>query len=502
MNEKDIQNLNLQTQPMVNGDEEIETSTIAPARAGFTDPATGNFIPVALPATDITMNDGATVQSRAGQIPDILENLNAHIQTSNAHNWRMNPDTGEPEWFNPVLGGFEGIGRGDNGGDFNPSPAIRTYGVQVDLNNSNPYTAVSYIDNAVGMIGGSSMWDSMPIFRDIKPCLFNNGQVVGYLNPNNYGQWDTAYNTAQSITPPAGNPNITSGAMGDVMVEFPLAGWQIQTSGNVMTVRITNDPNAGAQGFRYYAHTRVNEGDRNHLYVGTYKGFILNNRLRSLSGRSPNVSITIGDLRTAARQNGTGYDQQMFYSITLLQILYLIRFKNLNSQAALGQGASGGAGSGLTGPLVTGTTNSRGLNWGTQNVANQVKCLGIEDLWGNVWERVDGCFIDANFNLLTAFQNFNNTGAGYTNRGATGATATISDWIRRVQGNSEMGFLIREGGGSETTFFSDWGDILASRLGIFGGSWATTVGIAGVSRFHWETAATVSAVVGGRLMFL
>ena len=131
----------------------------------------------------------------------------------------------------------------------------------------------------------------------------------------------------------------------------------------------------------------------------------------------------------------------------------------------------------------------------------QIKCLGIEDLWGNIWERVDGCFCDANFNLLTAFQNFNDTGAGYINRGSMGATAISSTFIRRVQGNSEMGFLIREGGGSETTFFGDTGSLFASRLGVFGGSWGTGSG-AGVFHFTWPSVSYAGAFMGGRLMFL
>lgn len=424
------------------------------AEVGITD-NNGDFSKRGLAAADIFLNTGASIQDKY--------------------------DSGE--W-----GGGSGSGGGDGGG---PGQQIRTYGVQIDLNNSNPDTSVSYIGGAVGMVGGSPLWDTMPIFKDIRPCLFNNGQVVGYLNPNNYAQFENG-----------SAADITSGNAGDVMIEIPRLGWRINTSGNIMTVEVTNDPNAGAQGFRYFAHSRGAEGDRNKLYVGAYKGFILNSRLRSLSGRTPNVSITIADLRTAAEANGAGYSQSMFYPVMLLQILYLIRFCNLNSRGALGTGASGGAASGLTGPLVTGGTNARGLNWGTQNAAEQVKCLGIEDLWGNVWERVEGCFIDANHNLLTAFQNFNDTGAGYTNRGATGATATISDWIRRVQGNSEMGFLIREGGGSETTFFSDWGSIVASHLGIFGGSWAITVSHVGVFHFRWFTAASVDSHVGGRLMFL
>ena len=375
---------------------------------------------------------------------------------------------------------------------------IRTYGVQIDYNNSNPYTSVTYINDAMGMMGGSASWDDMPIFRDIKPCLFRDGTVIGYLNPNNYAEWAPG----QGLS---GTPDITSGAGGDVMVEFPKVGWRIVTEGNILTVQVTNDPNAGSLGYRYYAHTRVVEGDRGYLYVGVYKGHVLNNRLRSLSGRMPSALVTdptgpgtISDFRSVAHANGAGYEQQMFYSLMLLQVLYLIRFKNLNSQAALGQGLTAS-----TTHANTGGTNARGMNWGTQNgEVDQVKCLGVEDLWGNMWERVDGCFSDANTNLLTAFQNFNDNGSGYTNRGFLGQTPIGQHWITRVHGNSEAGFINREGGGSMTTFFSDEGGVLPSRLGASSGH-RYNGGNAGIFMFALTfEAAHEYFRMGARLTFL
>ena len=370
---------------------------------------------------------------------------------------------------------------------------IATYGVQIDLSNPNPYTSVTYTDDAIGMIGGSDMWDSLPIYRDIRPCLFSAGKVVGYLNPNNYAEWAVD----QDLTGLPAAPDITSGDGGDVMVEFPKVGWRFSRYGNILAVQITNDPNAGAQGFRYYGHTRFVEGDRDFLYVGAYKGFWLNNRLRSLSGRTPSTSITIGGFRSAAHLNGPGYDQQMFYSITLMQILYLTRFKNLNSQAALGNGRTN-----ATTFQSTGTTNTSGMNWGTHaNATDSVKCLGIEDLWGNAFERIDGLFFDSNRTILTAFVEFNDMGIGYTPRGQ-GVATTINFWITDVQGTNETGFIIRNNGGSQTTFFADQGVIAASCWPCFGGARHNhhTAGV-----FH--NSGVLSALdrhgcVGGRLTYL
>jgi hypothetical protein len=47
-----------------------------------------------------------------------------------------------------------------------------TYTVIIDKTNANPETACTYADNAVNMIKGSSDWDNMAIFKDIRPCVF------------------------------------------------------------------------------------------------------------------------------------------------------------------------------------------------------------------------------------------------------------------------------------------------------------------------------------------
>lgn len=131
------------------------------------------------------------------------------------------------------------------------------FGVSVDQSNSNPVSAVTYTDDAVGMTGGSTDWDSLPIFKDIKPCMLKDGAVQYYLDPNDFSK--KADGTAADIT---------SGADGDVMIEFPKVGLAISTVDDLLTVRITDNP-ADVR-FHYYAHTRESEGDRDKLYIGAY----------------------------------------------------------------------------------------------------------------------------------------------------------------------------------------------------------------------------------------
>ena len=362
---------------------------------------------------------------------------------------------------------------------------FKIFGVSIDLSNSDPASAVTYTDDAVGMTAGSSAWDSEPIFKDIKPCLLLNGVVQKYLNKNNFAQDESGASV-----------DITSGSAGDVMIEIPKCGVKIATSGNTLTIKITDNPNAAGDGFHYYAHTRATEGDCDKLYVGAYLGYTTSSKLRSLSGKSPTVNQTIGTFRTQAQANGDGYDQISFYPLTLLQCLFLIRYKNRNSQTALGRGYID-----ASAKTNTGATDANGMYYGTTSGTIHVKFAGIEDFWGNVFYFIDGIFSDSSRNILTAFQNFNDTGNGYTSRGR-GATSDIGNYMSKPQGTTETGFIAKEVNGSSTTYFCDYADLYASRLALFGGGWSAG-DYAGSFRLGVaRSASSSSSDYGGRLMYL
>jgi len=362
---------------------------------------------------------------------------------------------------------------------------FKIFGVSIDLSNSDPASAVTYTDDAVGMTAGSSAWDSEPIFKDIKPCLLLNGVVQKYLNKNNFAQDESGASV-----------DITSGSAGDVMIEIPKCGVKIATSGNTLTIKITDNPNATGDGFHYYAHTRATEGDCDKLYVGAYVGYTSSSKLRSLSGKAPTVNQTIGTFRTQAQANGDGYDQISFYPLTLLQCLFLIRYKNRNSQTALGRGYVD-----ASAKTNTGATDANGMYYGTTSGTVHVKFAGIEDFWGNVFYFIDGIFSDSSRNILTAFQNFNDTGSGYTSRGQ-GATSDIGNYMSKPQGTTETGFIAKEVNGSSTTYFCDSATLYASRLAFFGGRW-NYGDIAGAFRLCVSHSASNSAsYCGGRLMYL
>lgn len=330
----------------------------------------------------------------------------------------------------------------------------------IDSTNSNPETAVTYTGDCAGFtpatMGDSFNWgswaDKWP-FNEIKPCLVKNRAVVGYLNPNNYLEFED------------GTPaDIVSGDAGDCMVEFPKMYLGMSTDAQgLTTVTITNDETVEG----VYDDAFVYKGTSySKFYVGAFKGYVLNNKLRSLSGKSPTVSKTIGAFRTDAQANGEGYEQTQWYQLMLRQALYILLFKNLNSQAALGAGVTD-----ASSKTNTGGSNSNGVNYGSTSASVQVKCLGIEDFWGNIFEWVDG-IATKNYTAYTANGNYNDNCDGYT--AVKTIESKISGYMSKAQGTRRLGFAPLQTLGSASTYYCDNTYMNVSNsvwVACFGGYW-------------------------------
>ena len=358
--------------------------------------------------------------------------------------------------------------------------AYRTMTATIDLSNSNPNTCISYADDATGMTAGSSDWDD---FFGHYPCLLKNGVEGGKLKTSDFSKYEDGTSA-----------DITSGSDGDVMIAFPRRGVKISTSGTTVTVSMTDNPDDS--NFKYYAHQRGST-DKDIFYLGAYKGYENSSKLRSLSGKTITANKTIGAFRTSAQANGTGYDQSGFYQLVFRQVMYILKYKSLDSQSTLGRGYVDGNSAAIS----TGGTNAKGMDFGESTGKLQMKLFGIEDFWGNVWEWIDGVVTNSTRNLLTATTSFNDSGTGYTDRGQ-GATADLSNYISKPQGTSETGFIAKEVSGSSSTYFCDYGYLFASRVTKFGGAW-DDADSAGAFFFRLYNASSYSsAYVAARLMYL
>lgn len=274
-----------------------------------------------------------------------------------------------------------------------------------------------------------------------------------------------------------------------------------------MTISMTNDPDN--PDFKYYAHQRGSV-QKNVFYIGAFKGYKDgDNKLRSLSGKTPTVSITIGAARTYAQNNGSGYEQSAFYQLLFRQCAYVMKFGSLNSQMAVGKGLVS-----ASAKVNTGGANAYGMDCEIIKASNpsymtdgkhQVKCLGVEDFWGNVWEWIDGLVTDSSnpINILTNTDNFqdNGKGAGYMTT-SSGMSSGNGGWLKEPQGNTEAGFTFKASGGSSTTYFTDYAYLYGGYVAYFGSAWSNGDYAGAFYLIVAYSASGSDGYVSARLMYL
>ena len=318
--------------------------------------------------------------------------------------------------------------------------AYKVMTVKIDLNISNPATCGSYADDAVEMKSGktesaTTMWQE---FFGYKPCLFKNGKVVGYLNPNDFTKFEDGTQA-----------DITSGNAGDVMIQFPRRGVRISKSGKVVTVSMTeaqNDSN-----FKYYAHQR-GKSNKDYFYLGSYDGDVIRDKLRSLSNTYGTDYKTLKEFDNYGKANGTGYGCMGYYQWLFIQVMYVLQFKgNLDSQSALDRGCYA-----RPDRLKTGRMDTSGMVYGDSDA---VKLFGIEDAWGNLDQFVNNYYIDNNYHILTTTDDTITDVTKYTDMGTyDGLDNVPQNYHIDCTGDSETGFtpvmpsFVR---GSSSTYFCD-----------------------------------------------
>ena len=458
-----------------------------PAAGSYTASATFDGIPSNTQQVEVIESGGSytatlnyiklTVNCPEGSLIVVSKNSYSYSQTSSSGNYTFRlPETGV--WNVEISLNEQSASETvncDSYTNFSISLSyFAVYGVRIALNNSNPETSVEYIDGATGMTPGWDNWKDKKIFKDIKPCLLKNGVVQYYLNRDNYTQKETG-----------GASTINSVSAGDVMVEIPKIGYKMTNDSNYQYIQITDNPNA--EGFCYLAHSLDSENDCDKIYIGAYLGFNSSSKIVSLSGETPTVNITLTNARTYASNKGTGYQLLSFYPLTLLQCLYVIIYKNLNSQAALGQGYTD-----ASAKANTGSTNTKPFCYGNPSSGTtHVKFLGIEDFYGNLFQWIDGLYCDSSYNVKTDYNNFTGTDGSAFRYSQSGFSFIMGGYINKISGTNNGGFVPLSANGSTSTYYTDDAGLLSVCFGSFGGVWSDGA-YAGAFRLNVSYAASGS----------
>ena len=229
-----------------------------------------------------------------------------------------------------------------------------------------------------------------------------------------------------------GTAAVLDGTQGDVMVDFPefYYKWE-QVDSNK---------------FRYRFALYDVDGTFKHVprsLVGAYKAYMTGNKLYSRSGVAPTVSTSSNDFDSYATARGTGYQRIDFQQHCVIAFMLYAKYGNRNLQAVLGKGGASYS------PLTnTGTTNAIG-NADTVNVTTgYVNGLGLEGVFGGIYEWVKGVSINNRVWTITDPDGTQRTVNAHTADG----------WITNIAAENGPFFdMVPTGvGGSETTHYSDY----------------------------------------------
>ena len=192
----------------------------------------------------------------------------------------------------------------------------------------------------------------------------------------------------------------------DVMVEIPKFFYNSTRTSWITQLYLSLDP---LPNYKIHPAFERPDGIKDKVYLAAFEGYIDDSGLlRSIPYVQPTTNKTIAEFRAAAKAGGRaeGFQLQNMYLRQAIALLFFTEFGNLNSQAVLSQGItnlesgtenhSQNTGKTLSlnndsGQIIQ-TTLENGATFQTGETATYpFSYRGIENLWGNIWEFVDGC---------------------------------------------------------------------------------------------------------------
>lgn len=197
-------------------------------------------------------------------------------------------------------------------------------------------------------------------------------------------------------------------------------------------------------------------------------------RVYSRSGYAPLTNVNITNFRTYARNLGVGFGQ-LDWHYFIIQMLYLVEYADYNSQKKLGPGYTN---SSHTGPINSGGCNFLGMKSGSVDGTDNTSMIyrGIEDIYGNIWQFVDGININ-NYKTYICYDSdkyaVDTFSGSYKPLSFTNSSVTNS-YVKKLgfDPNHPLVSMATEVGGSSDTYISDnyWcaGE---KRIALVGGDW-------------------------------
>lgn len=421
----------------------------------------------------------------------LQEDINqAKTDAENASNTKVDKPTESTMTEGYLYQNADGTTRLVDGGD---QTGKFKYTIIIDNGVDGDPGAVEYADDCAGFLEafGSSLgdWANTKLIKEyFRPCVIAPGDGA----PKYYLQQD---NMALKEN---GETAVLTGEDGDVMIEVKKLYVSVNRTSTKTKISLMNYSDEGG-----FCFNNVAGVEKDVVYRGAFKAGVASGAstvMRSISGVAPLVNITRATGRTYAKNRGEAYHQNNFYMLSLWQLMYLLLYKNRDSQTVLGQGRSLSSNAAA---VNTGWSISKPFCWGDQGGVNGVKFLGVEDFYGNVWEWVDGIVYTGNVYKMTQDPDlYNDTGDGYEITHASGMTAANNSdkYITKMRMFASALFLPVGSGGSSSTFWCDNVWVADGvQVVLFGGAWINAAAVGAFCWYLYYSASVASAYVSSRL---
>ena len=344
------------------------------------------------------------------------------------------------------------------------------YGFKLDQNESDPASMITYLSDCDNAIYKSAYmnystdtfdygdWGDAWFIKKLKPCMLKYDGTVDYeLDKNDYTKRADGTDSDVANTSYEGN----------AMIGFPKVYWKIVDNGDDTANVYICDKQLDTD-FHCWSHIDNNGNEIDYCYLSAFDGCNINNRLRSISGQPPMTSQTGTTEINYAKSNNIGSDiiwyTGLFNDIMLINLLLLLIGKSTDTETVFGTGNNSSyVSTSNTGIKKSGTMNTKGLFWGSNDNVSGVKVFGIEHWYGNVWKRIGGWINDKGTQKIkmtygqsdgSTIDGYNETGSGYISIGGSIPIGTSSGYISKVLFN-ENGLIPTTANGSQTTYYCD-----------------------------------------------
>lgn len=269
------------------------------------------------------------------------------------------------------------------------------FGFKIDQSESDPANMITYIEDNIDFIPAHmdyendrfeyGNWKDVWFIRNLKPCMLKYDGTVDYeLYKNDYNKKLDGTDSDISNVEYEGN----------VMIGIPKVYWKIvdnedDTANFYISNKKVDDD------FHCWSHIDNNGNEIDYCYMSAYNGSIVEEKLRSLSGKLPSISTTVNEEIDCAKNNNLNSDEfwyiGTFSDRVLINILLMLIGKSTDTQTIFGTGNCYTFSSfSSTGVKNSGTMDNKGLFWGSQDNSSGVKVFGIEHWWANNSKRIAG----------------------------------------------------------------------------------------------------------------